>query len=148
MDSQTSPDRLPMPSNGSRAVASAGGLGRLRVPSRNESVRRLVAQLYRDNAHLSRGDLWATTRYATLCWKFRRLAELMDQMGEYGGFLRKDGEPRKVLGELRQLSDSITRLEESLALTVRSQIATKVNVLKGQTDLARLLALPEGDGDG
>jgi len=91
-------------------------LAGIRIPSKNVNARNLTAAIYEANPHLGRGDLWAVVRYSELCWKFRRLAEYMERLPE-SGVVRQDGEPRKLLGELRATGDVLLRHEAALGIT-------------------------------
>lgn len=108
----------------------------IRIPSRNQHTRDLVVRVYEENVHLQRADVWAVTRYAELSWKFRRLSSLMDRMGD-AGLIRRDQEPRKLLSELRALSDSILRHERDLGVTAASRAALGV-------DLSRMRQYAQG----
>ncbi len=108
-------------------TARPAALVGVRIPSRNENARQLVVRVYEENPHLQRADLWAVTRYAELSWKFRRLSELMERMGD-AGLVRQDLEPRKLLSELRALSDSILRHERDLGVTASSRAALGVDI--------------------
>ena len=121
-----------------KIVARPAALVGVRIPSRNENARSLVVRVYEENPHLQRADLWAVTRYAELSWKFRRLAERMERM-EDGGLVRSDGEPRKLLAELRSLSDTLLRHERDLGITASSRAALGVNVTRLR-DLAAAMA--------
>ena len=103
----------------------------IRIPSRNENARQLVVRVYEENAHLQRADLWAVTRYAELSWKGRRLAELMERLPD-DGLMRKDLEPRKLLSELRALSDTLLRHERDLGITAVARAAMGVHIAMGQ----------------
>lgn len=126
----------------------------VRIPSRNENARQLVARIYEENPHLQRADLWAVTRYSELSWKFRRLNEVMDALGsvEVGGrevkgargLVRADYEPRKLLSELRGLSDAILRLENALAITSGAKASVGVDMAKMETLAQQMQRLREG----
>ena len=121
------------PANGSGSVKIAArppALVGIRIPSRSENVRQLVVRVYEENLHLHRADLWAVTRYAELSWKFRRLSELMERLPD-DGLMRKDLEPRKLLSELRALSDTLLRHERDLAVTAAARAAMGANVARG-----------------
>jgi len=117
-----------------------------RIPSRNQHTRDLVVRLYEENLHLQRADLLAVTRYAELCWKFRRLSELQERMGDTAGYLRADLEPRKILAELRQMADSLLRHEAALALVPSARAALGVDIGKMRAlDLAAGMSRREGE---
>ncbi len=122
--------RTETPDNGTGAVqisARPPALVGIRIPSRNENARQLVVRVYEENAHLQRADLWAVTRYAELSWKFRRLSELMERLPD-DGLMRKDLEPRKLLSELRALSDTLLRHERDLGITAVARAGLGVDV--------------------
>ena len=112
-----------------------------RIPSRNKSVRKLVARLFRECTWLAGADLPATVRWAVLSERFRRLAERLDGLPE----LTADNEPRKALAELRALSGEITKLEAALGITAAARAALGVNVGR-LGDLAEQMARGPTDG--
>ncbi len=129
---QTASQRSPVAQADASAVkidTRPSALQGVRIPSRNENARQLVFRIYEENPHLQRADLWAVTRYAELSWKFRRLAERMERM-EDGGLVRSDGEPRKLLAELRSLSDTLLRHERDLGITVTSRASLGLDVAR------------------
>ena len=110
--------------NSARPPALVG----VRIPSRSENARQLVVGVYEENPHLQRADLLAVVRYAELTWKFRRLGELIDRMGPYGGLVRNDLEPRKLLDVLRAFSETLLHHERDLGITVAARAALGVDV--------------------
>ena len=113
-------------------------LRRFPIPSKSMPVRRLVVKLYETSPHLARSDVWTAIRWATMTLKFQSLAAYMDKLAE-GGTVRADGEPRKLLTELRALADSISRHEQALGVSAASRAALGVDILRG-ADLASLMA--------
>jgi hypothetical protein len=120
----------------------------LRIPSRQQHTRDLVVRLYEENVHLQRADLLAVVRYAELCWKFRKLAELQERMGDTSGYLKNDLEPRKILAELRGLADSLLRHEAALALVPSARAALGVDVgrLRSMDAASRVAQLRAAEG--
>jgi hypothetical protein len=132
-----------VPQNGSDAVKTSArplALVGVRIPSRHVNARQLVVRVYEENPHLQRADLWAVTRYAELSWKFRRLAERMEEMPG-GGLMRADMEPRKLLSELRVLSETLLRHERDLGITAAARAGLGVDLGRLQSmDLASAMS--------
>jgi len=152
------------PTNGGGAVqisARPSPLVGVRIPSRNQNTRDLVTRIYQENPHLQRSDLWATTRYAELSWKFRRLCELMDRLPDARmpdgavlpnahAYIRQDFEPRKLLSELRGLSGELLRHEAALGITAGARAALGVDIgrMRSIDAASRVGVLRQEAGDG
>lgn len=109
-----------------------------RIPSRSASVRRRVVALYDECHWLTGADLPAATRWATLHGRFQRIAERLDALP----VVRDDDEPRKLEGELRALSATLSGLERDLGITASARAALGVNIAR----IADPSALLRGSG--
>ena len=115
-----------------RAVTAANGSGpvpskrrRSPIPHRNPTVRRRVREMVDVLGYeATTGDVYALTRWAHLYEKWRSIGERLDRDGD----LKKDGDPKKLLGEWRALSDTLSRLEAALGITAAARASLGVDV--------------------
>jgi len=108
---------VPRPANHGLYVKSANGL-----KLRHRRVRRLVAKMHAAMAWLAPADLPACRAWAELeILGARAFAEL-----EENGLTNAAGEPRRLLGEFRQLRQAQLAFERDLGMTPSSRMTLRV----------------------
>ncbi len=130
----SAPQRATAPVNGASDVAEKGRQRRVLSPSRavRNRVREMILSL---GYEPTPGDIHALTRWAHLFEVWRRMAARLDR----DGFLRQDGDPKKLLAEWRALSAELSRLEAALGITAAARAALGVDVAR-MRDLAGAMA--------
>jgi len=126
------PGGLPRPVKTGMYVKAPNGL-RLR----HRRVRRLVAKMHESMPWLAPADLPACRAWAELeILGARAFAEL-----ETNGITNTAGEPRRLLGEYRQLRQAQLAYERDLGMTPAARMALRVNDSRARsTDLLAQLA--------
>ena len=123
--------RTETPGNGAGAVARVGrpsALVGVAIPSRDRTVRRMVVDLYFRCPHLTAADIYAAARACHLYRKIERLGRDLEERGLF----RADGDPRKAIGEWRQLMAEARAHEAALGITAAARAAMGVDIAKGQ----------------
>ena len=129
--------------NGAGAVAQLGrpsALVGVAIPSRDRTVRRMVVDLYTRCPHLTAADIYAAARACHLYRKIERLGRDLEDRGLF----RADGDPRKAIGEWRQLMAEARAHEAALGITAAARAAMGVDIAKGQGFAERVQRAREG----
>ena len=103
-------------------------------------MRRMVGELYSRCPHLTGADVYATAR---LCHLYRKIERLGRDL-EVRGLFRADGDPRKAIGEWRQLLAEARGHEAALGITAAARAAMGVDIAKGQGFAERVQRAREG----
>jgi hypothetical protein len=138
-DNGTHPATAPLSSesaNGHTQIAHVSGNGGVThanrpaaligvpIRSRDRKVREIVVAMFRDCEWLTAPDAPAATRLAHLYRKIERLGADLESRGMF----KADGDPRKAIGEWRQLMAEARAHESALGLTASSRAALGVDI--------------------